>query len=210
MAIVHFENQFNRVPEGAANIRFEGPGFNLDRKPEDVTKSMAFGPYVTITWDTHQGLCIEEFERNRYHDSDFYMVIWNPETKKPENYCFASTRGWSYPSYNSRADATPEVMAEYKAYVAASERKARICAAWKRRGEQVRIARAIGESNYRKLSKLRAGIPAECYNAAIKLITSTRTRNSFKLSLRQQILDWYFNPEPRYSQPLTRKQWQYV
>jgi hypothetical protein len=62
-------------------------------------------------YDTHVGLCLEDFERNGYDDSDFCMKVWNPETRCVETIEFASTRGWSYPCYGSKPDATPEVAA---------------------------------------------------------------------------------------------------
>lgn len=76
------------------------------------------------TWDTHSGLCIQDTERNGYDDSDFYMLVWNPAKKCAESIMFATTRGWSYPSYGSKPDATPEVMAEYNAWRAEQDRLA--------------------------------------------------------------------------------------
>lgn len=72
--------------------------------------------YFGWTYETHHGLCIQEREHNGYDDSDFYMLVWNPETNLPESICFASTRGWSYPCYASHVDATPEIQAKYDAY----------------------------------------------------------------------------------------------
>lgn len=71
------------------------------------------GGHVVITYQTHHGLCLSEREANGYHDSDFYMLVWDPEAGKPNEIMFATTRGWSYPCYASRADATPEVLAAY-------------------------------------------------------------------------------------------------
>lgn len=68
-------------------------------------------------YDTHVGLCIEDYERNGYDDSDFFMIVWNPETMEPENICFATTRGWTYPCYASKPDATPEVMEQYNVWL---------------------------------------------------------------------------------------------
>ena len=32
-----------------------------------------------------QRICLENRERNGYDDSDFYMIVWNPEEKGPES-----------------------------------------------------------------------------------------------------------------------------
>lgn len=71
-----------------------------------------------VLYTTHHGLCISEREMNGRDDSDFYMLVWDPEAQAPHEICFATTRGWSYPCYGSRADASAEVLAEYEAWCA--------------------------------------------------------------------------------------------
>jgi hypothetical protein len=70
-------------------------------------------------YDTHIGLCLEDRERNGRDDSDFYMLVWNPEKGIIESHEFASTRGWSYPCYGSRPDATEETKAAATEYLRA-------------------------------------------------------------------------------------------
>ena len=72
---------------------------------------------VIYLYDTHIGLCLEDREENGHDDSDFYMLVWNPETQSIDRNVFATTRGWSYPCYGSRPDATPEVRAAAQAYL---------------------------------------------------------------------------------------------
>jgi hypothetical protein len=75
------------------------------------------GNGLTIfTWHTHVGLCVADREMNGYDDSDWYMTVYEPATDSFREIMFATTRGWSYPSYGSRPDATPEVIAKWKAY----------------------------------------------------------------------------------------------
>jgi hypothetical protein len=80
------------------------------------TESGAEYSQIIWTYETHNGLCIHERETNGYNDSDFHMLVWNPDTNKPESIEFASTRGWSYPCYASHPDATADVLAKYEAY----------------------------------------------------------------------------------------------
>lgn len=109
MAIIHFTLKESAVPVGAANVE------------------MSMQQNIPMwTWQTHIGLCLEERERNGHEDSDWDMLVWNPETQSPEwIYGFASTRGWSYPCYGSRPDATPEVVAAYREYCRRRDDKAR-------------------------------------------------------------------------------------
>lgn len=109
-----------RIYEGSSIhktlIRYNGevqqnlnPQIPLDEQPEQGYE------YSSLLWlyDTHVGLCISDYERNGYDDSDFYMVVWNWEKMHTETIEFASTRGWSYPAMGSKPDATPEVLAAY-------------------------------------------------------------------------------------------------
>lgn len=110
MAIINFTFDKDRVPENAVNLK---------EVPANVHG------YTMWTWETHVGLCIRDREANGYNDSDFYMTVWNHELNQPEEICFASTRGWTYPAYGSYIDATPEVMNLYNEWINFQEKKAR-------------------------------------------------------------------------------------
>lgn len=136
MAIVHMAHKFEEIPAGAVNVEDR----SNDYRPQVSTNCTCSDPathwcwtpervaaFTLYTYETHNGLCIREYERNGYNDSDFYMVVWNEADQKPQSIEFASTRGWSYPCLGSYVDATPEVLAKYEAYEAARrdrERKA--------------------------------------------------------------------------------------
>ena len=76
-----------------------------------------YGEHELFMHETHTGLVLDTGEVNGYDDSDFYAVVWNPETKAPERVTYASTRGWTYPN-GATVDATDEVRAAYKEYCA--------------------------------------------------------------------------------------------
>ncbi|VVC05151.1 Uncharacterised protein [uncultured archaeon] len=66
-------------------------------------------------YDSYIGRCLEDYEINHYDDSDFVMLVAEPN----ETYSrieFASTRGWSYPCYGSSIDARPEIRKAYDDY----------------------------------------------------------------------------------------------
>ena len=157
---------------------------------------------------THEGLCLIDNERNMYDDSDFYMTVWNPVTKRPSNIMFATTRGWSYPCYNSWVDATPEVRAEYKAYLDYEWRKAEILGRRKERMANSEIARKAGLTRA-QVERLKAVVGRSDWDAVKRLITSN-LRSGFRMSLRQQIMNWINDPAPKFSRPLSPKQLSYV
>lgn len=137
MPLVHFAFQENEIPDGALNV-------------QEVTESYRShftNPDARLwTWETHHGLCIQESERNGRDDSDFYMLVWNPEKGAPEHILFYTTRGWMYPCQASRPDATPEVLAALKAYNdriehSIREKHAKINAGMPAKGKVVRVVK---------------------------------------------------------------------
>lgn len=138
MPIVNMVSKAEDAPAGAVNLRevterWKGHSANSEN-------------FTLWLYDTHVGLCVKEREANFYDDSDFYMTVWNPEKKAPEEICFASTRGWTYPCLGSKVDASPDVMAEYRAYMLEREREAREAraaaeAAKPARGKILRVVR---------------------------------------------------------------------
>lgn len=195
MAIIHFTFDRDKIPADATHVteRNERPG--------------AGGHFWTYA--THNGLCISEREMNGYHDSDFYMLVWDPEKGEPHEILFASTRGWTYPSYASAPDATPETLAAYEAWKArkaaerrASERKAKALILRANRKLALKAAREHGFPHWR-LTKLRHGTG---YEAVLKLLASKRVRSKFKLSLRAQAIAWLKEQAPKYATPFSAKQ----
>jgi hypothetical protein len=102
-----------RYSDGTVSVN-HNPQIPLEQQPEN---GYEYSPLVWLC-ETHHGLCIHEREINSYNDSDFLMLVWNEDKQAPESIEFASTRGWSYPCYASRPDATPDVLAKYEAYQA--------------------------------------------------------------------------------------------
>jgi hypothetical protein len=119
MPIVHMANRLADLPANAANVKGHDHVAAGDVDPQTI------GPCPYWTFESHIGLCLFEREHNGYDDSDFYMTVWNPEKQAPESFCFASTRGWSYPCYGSHPDATEDVKAAYDAYLRQQEADAR-------------------------------------------------------------------------------------
>jgi hypothetical protein len=157
---------------------------------------------------THQGLCLADWERNMYDDSDFYMTVWDPVSKSPCNIMFATTRGWSYPCYNSSVDATPEVRAEYNAYMAYKQRRSEVLGRRAARQRDAEVAHRAGLTRV-QVERLKAVVGTDYWEGVKRLITSN-LRSGFRMSLRQQVMSWINDPAPKFSRPLSPKQMAYL
>jgi hypothetical protein len=157
---------------------------------------------------THQGLCLVDWERNMYDDSDFYMTVWNPDTKRPYNIMFATTRGWSYPCYNSWVDATPEVRAEYEAFKAYQDRRSEVLALRRARQNDAEVGRKAG-LNRSQVQRLRESVGVSAWDGVKRLITAN-LRSGFRKSMRDQVMAWINDPAPKFARPLSPKQFAYL
>lgn len=177
-------------------------------------RPIKYGPNVYATYETHHGLCIRDFERNGYDDSDWYMVVWNPDKKEPETIEFASTRGWSYPCYASAPDATPEVLQDYANYQFAND--------WLH-DRRVFEKKVQALCDFRQLAKENAaylGFPFQRFYRLRKLapavqekliwLLTANIRSDFKKKLRAQVVSWLNDPAPKYTVPLSTKQLEWV
>lgn len=204
MPIIHMwseRNDESEVPVGAWCPY--GPG----SYQEEFLKQ---GIRPLVLYKTHVGLCIEDRERNYYDDSDFYMIVWNPETQKPSEITFASTRGWSYPCYGSHADATPEVMEAYRAWVAHDTKQKRVAARRLKRNADMELAKKAGLKNRHQVNRIRVAVGTGNFDNVMRLLTTKKFRNPFRASLADQVRKWVNDKNPKYYKPLTNRQMQYI
>lgn len=216
MSITHMiSNNLETFPDGA--------NCPLQWNQRDAEGSRPRNPIVLHT--THHGLCLRDGERNSYHDSDFYMTVWVPETGKPMNIEYASTRGWSYPCYDSHVDATPEVKAAYAAYLARSEKVSRVQSKLRDRRLRAELAKKadLTIAQVRRLEKVYGNLRAPHYGDTgavipiirriLQLLASARTarlKSEFKRSIATRIRTWVEDPAPAYAEPLSYKQRQCI
>ena len=173
--------------------------------------------YALVIWHTHVGLCLADREVNGYSDSDFYMTVWNPELGKAEQICFASTRGWSYPSMGSFVDATEEVQALYQAWneqnkldrIRAQRRSdAELLIAMKSRISK--LAKRHGVAYHRLLILLHRTPSERQYADRVEKLLTSQLRSPFRIGLRTQLIEWLRNPTPKHPSPFSHRQWEYV
>ncbi|QBQ74396.1 hypothetical protein BcepSauron_016 [Burkholderia phage BcepSauron] len=176
--------------------------------------AMSESNHVTISL-SHVGLCLFDYERNGYDDSDWYMAVWNPEKGCREDILFATTRGWSYPCYGSKPDATPEVQAAHEAWKAqrAAEAQAqREAEAARKAAEQAAADAALAAEigcAVERVAALRDAM-GDQYPACVTLLRTRNFRSAFRKSCADQIRTWLLDPAPKYASPLSYKQRQYI
>jgi hypothetical protein len=221
MPLISETNKISEIPATAPGLRIQHGNFEwsvyLDGTYDHKIghyNGKKIGPTVNATWHTHVGLCIEEFERNGYHDSDFYMRVWNEEKQIVEAIMFATTRMGCGAAFGARADATEEVKAKAKAWYAArdarlrAERRSKEAVELRALRKEIRdVANAHGV-NAVKLQKLRRAYGRD-FTRLLSLF-GKRIRNNFKLKLRDQVVAWLNDDAPKYATPLSRKQMEYV
>ena len=180
---------------------------NAESFPEGAFCSLAYRPngvdtFAVVLAEKFKGLCVMDFERNYYDDSDFFMVVWDPVEKRAFNYMFATTRGWSYPCYGSYADAPPEIVAEYTAWKAYEARKYAVMRKRETRKEEWKQARELNLSwkEFRKLSFL------EMKPALVPLLKTKNFRSEFRKNLAQQVRNWLKDDNPKFKFPLSARQ----
>jgi len=169
-----------------------------------------------VLYKSHVGLCLFETERNGYHDSDFYMTVWNPVEKKPETIQFATTRGWCYPCYGSAPDASDEVRAEYAEWKKESDRRYRIQARWNERKAMNKLRDEMQLSSRAEVWKLiRAVGPDAAKGPYRSLLKVKNFRSNFRKSLCSQVREWIAGERVddmgnEYKRPLSRNQEAYL
>jgi len=66
----------------------------------------------------YKGCVLTTRERNGYHDSDFYAVVWDEQEQRIRSIEYATTRAWTYPN-SASIDATAEVRAKATTWLVA-------------------------------------------------------------------------------------------
>jgi hypothetical protein len=105
-------------------------------------------------------------------------------------------------------DATPEVRAEYDAHLAYQKRSSEVLGRRAARQRDAEVARRAG-LNRVQVERLKAAVGTDYWDGVKRLIT-TNLRSGFRMSLRQQIINWVNDPNPKFSRPLSPKQMGYV
>lgn len=215
---------------GAERTDADKPGFEAvlthgwtmyEHKDGYAYAHTAPGPSLRFRIRYAVGCCLHTSENNGYHDSDFFMIWFDEENDTVRREMYDTTRcGWG-PSVDSFVDATPEIREKYKDWerrqaIERHKRHRRDLAKnlMARRIEIHKAAKMNGIAAsrliklYWKFEKKQNGW--ELFDRLMNLLTSTRIRSTFKLSLKAQIIKWAQDPAPQYDEPLSRRQLEFV
>lgn len=194
MPIVHMhDNNSSEFPDGAY-CPIGGYSYN---SKQDIQQNN-----VIALSESHHGLCLYETENNYYDDSDFFMVVWNPELKKTEKINFATTRAWTYPCYASRPDATKSVKAEYEVWLKYEERKQAILAKRKARQKMQAECRVMGITHLEYAKAIGSGL----FDVIYSLLKVKKFRSTFRGSCARQVREWLANADAKFNTPLSKRQ----
>ena len=161
---------------------------------------------VVVTYESYKGMCVRERENNGYHDSDFYMTVWDEASQSAFTFQYATTRGWCYPCMSSSVDASPEIMAKFQKWEAYQQRKASILRKRSKRQEQFKIARECGVT-FKQLTELRV---ACVYEQVVPLLKTKKFRSEFRQSMANQVREWLNSTDRKFKTPLSYKQLSYL
>ena len=153
----------------------------------------------------YEGRVIRTWERNGYHDSDFYATIWVDEIDAPREFMFNTTRFGG--GGDAVEDATPEVMAKWEAWkeARAAEARARLDAM----REEERVGMGLSEEGYQRFERIGGGGEREEIAKLLRTEHAGTMRSEFRKSLAAQARSWCEGGSG-YGSPLSPRQWEAV
>lgn len=99
------------------------PGGRIESR-QSLYLNAAGERYTQVFSIHHEGLVIATRERNFYDDSDFYAVVWNPETQSVETYEYGTTRFGGTDANSASADLADEHKPAYRDYLIRQQEQA--------------------------------------------------------------------------------------
>lgn len=118
-----------RCKQDAVAVEVEGeryanyPGGRIETRQSLYLNSKG-ERYTQVFSIHHEGLVIASRERNYHDDSDFYALVWNPETKRVEEHGVGTTRMGGTDDNYAAADLADEYKADYRQYLIDEQEKA--------------------------------------------------------------------------------------
>ncbi len=181
----------------------------------------------------YHGRVLREWEKNGYHDSDWYVHVMEDDGTF-STICYSTTRGGSAPA-NADVDATSEVLAAWKVELGRLARVRTICNLRniiKEAGrfnltprQWVDVRHAVGGRDWDSALVRHprfdtpgvgllpyARVEVHFMMEALRKLAAGSFRSDFKRKLAQQVYDWATTaPERRpYPTPLSKRQMAYV
>lgn len=151
----------------------------------------------------YSGLCLFKWERNYYDDSDFYMRVWDVDNNTYMDVMTGTTRCASG-NVIETVDATDEIRELYRKDLIKRDQIK------EEKKFQFRVAQysemGISEEHGEKLFK---AVGENAFYPFYKLL-SANLRSEFRKSLKNQVINWLSQDNPKYDSPLSDKQISYI
>ena len=182
-------------------------GFKCE-KASDVEDRIFEPRHVDVFYMTYENRVLRTWERNEYHDSDFYATVWCDERDMPVEVCYDTTR--SAGGGNAVVDATDEVREKYRVWQIETVRKKKEEAdrQYQCYLDNMMDRAGLDQAGFDKLRK--ATHTDHTLEVAVKLLNTlknNRFRSDFRKSLAEQIMAWIKDEDNKYPSPLSPKQW---
>lgn len=162
------------------------------------------------SWSTHAGLVLGSGSQyDGDGDSSYYAEVWDGD--KTKRVYYGSTRDSGY-TPGPIVDATPEVLAGYQAFLAAKAEAARKykvhCAIQAHRANVACLTQAAGGCSFtrRKLRTLRKTMYSSPDFWNIVKLLNSKPRNTFKQTMKENVVKWLADPRPKFPRPLSPRQ----
>jgi hypothetical protein len=157
---------------------------------------------------THVGLVLDR-AANYVGDGEYsnFATVWNVEKNASEPIIYGYTRSENMAT--ALIDAPAEIVALWNAEKALKAKKIRVGTKIQKRAEMIQVRKAAGLETYHQLKKLYYVAPISKHYELDRLLTA-KLRSGFRISLRQQIINWLNDPAPKFRNPLSPRQWEFV
>lgn len=178
--------------------------------PIPVEERVLKPTHIDVHYSFAHGKVLRTWERNGYHDSDFYATIWDEERDGPREVEYDTTRFAG--GGNATVDATDEVKEKYQAWQREQQRLRQEAYKQEVEARRLRLMEDSGmeEEPFMKLYNAcrRGYIDAACQ--LLRTRKHNRFRSNFRKSLADQIWNWAHDPRPKFRSPLSPKQWGFL
>lgn len=180
------------------------PGYKFEREfdmqvsayPEEGTKTIK--QYV---FSYCHGMIIRTYERNQYHDSYFYAVVFDG---KHESHVQYAATAYGCQGCHAQVDASEELLALYKEFKAKQHEEAVML-----RIEQL-MKDGVPAYLCKRFNDRLDSFSCDRKESFLKLLKTKKFRSDFRKSLCIQLKNWLLDDNPQYDSPFSPRQMNYL
>lgn len=162
----------------------------------------------SIVKETYVGQVLELGEHNYYDDSDFYALVFVPETEEFREVCYDTTR-FAASNMSANVDATAETIAAYRKFRQRKLDEAKLSAALYDHAKRIELKRAMGIT-FKQMGRILSVLSprSAMFDVIVALLSVKNFRSEFRKGMAEQVRAWLDDPSPKYCHPLSERQYQ--